>query len=155
VTLLASKLIGSSPRAVERLLDTIAALGGRPVEIGPDTLMAVFGVEPSEDAPVRAIQAALAVRRAADRTRQDGQQLVVRTAVHLADVLVGEGERRREVAIDAEHPARAVLDRLLLESDGDAILGSPETMPYLERHFVLDHLASGVRVIRRDPRVLQ
>ena len=47
--------------------------GGDIVELADKALVAAFGLEAVEDAPVRAALAALAIRKAAERARADGE----------------------------------------------------------------------------------
>ena len=56
-------------RALEVLVEKVQSFGGRVEELSPTGVIALFGLEPIEDAPRRAAHAALAIRRAAERTR--------------------------------------------------------------------------------------
>ena len=54
-------------RALQVLVEKAESFGGRVEALGPLGLVAVFGLEPVEDAPRRAAHAAVAMRKAAER----------------------------------------------------------------------------------------
>src|SRR5262249_47657486 len=115
-------------------LEKISSFGGHLVELTPDGVLAVFGAEPAENAPLDAARAALALRQAAGRWPETGDGLVsARVALHTAPVLVGSAEGQLELGLDDAHPARTVLDQLLAEPAD--IVVSPAAIALLERHF--------------------
>src|SRR5712691_2183020 len=92
-------------RAVDTLMEKARSFGGRIEEIGTRGIGAVFGLEPVEDAPRRAVHAAMAIQKAAERgQREDGKGFAVKTGIHVGVVLVGlasigpqiDAEARRE-----------------------------------------------------------
>jgi len=74
VTLMQARIVGEVPeswelaRSLEEGIGKIRSFGGQVEEITDDTMLAVFGLEPDEDAPRRATYAALALRALAARS---------------------------------------------------------------------------------------
>ncbi len=90
-SLVAARPLPSSEtvRALETVVDKIRASGGHVEEIGADRVVAVFGLEPAEDSPLRAVHAALAVQAVAARARREAAERPdVRTAIGVASVQV-------------------------------------------------------------------
>src|SRR5581483_11997935 len=96
--------------ALEATTGKVRGFGGRIETSTADGLVAVFGLEPDEDAPLRAAHAAIAVQKLAARARREAAGLPgAALALHTAPVtLVRAGER---VALDADE-RRAVLGAL-------------------------------------------
>ncbi len=130
-----------SGRALEVVYDKVRAFGGRVDERSPTGLVAVFGLEPVEDAPRRAAHAALAVLKAAERAQAEGEALAVKLAIHVDRVQVGFGGGAAEIALEAKHGAWAALDALLVGVDRDTVVVSESAGPFLERRFDLARLA--------------
>jgi transcriptional regulator with AAA-type ATPase domain/tetratricopeptide (TPR) repeat protein len=133
---------GPTRRTLEAVGDKVSAFGGRVVERGPQGLVAAFGLEPMEDAPRRAAHAAIAVHKAADRARAEGESVAVKLAIHVGRLLVGTAGSTVEIDLDAKHQAWTILDALLARSGPDTIVASEAAVPFLERRF--DLTAEGV-----------
>src|SRR5262249_50821210 len=139
------------------MIGKVEAFGGEIVELGRSAFVAAFGLLAIEDAPVRAALAALAIVKAAERAKGDGEAgLRVKIALHVAQVLVNQ----LQGAIDLQNKrtvwktieALAGLDQL------DAIVVSDAAAPFLERRFELTPAAPGDanavsfrRLTRREP----
>jgi DNA-binding NtrC family response regulator len=138
-------------RLLQHLLDKVQSFGGRLEEQGPAGFLAVFGVEPVEDASTRAAHAALAVQNAVQRARDaDPQVPTVVCALHAAHVLAGTAGTGVVIDMQARHRARAVLEGLTAGvAAGGAILASGEAAPLLERRF---QLAPGNAAVPGAPR---
>src|SRR5262249_15613888 len=58
-------------RGLEPIIDKARSFGGRIDEVSARGIGVVFGLEPTEDAPLRAAHASLAMQKAAERARED------------------------------------------------------------------------------------
>src|SRR5262245_3781153 len=102
-------------RALDATAEKIRSFGGRIEESSPRGFVAVFGLEPDEDAPRRAAHAALAVQKLAARAqREDPRRPGATTALHTASLsLVRTGDRVELDAgalLDARRMLQAALD---------------------------------------------
>src|SRR5262249_1576907 len=114
------------------------SFGGRVEAVGPRGLVAVFGLEPVEDAPRRAAHAALAMRKAAERAPPPTAEPVGLTiAIHASPGLVGQTAETPVIDIEAAGRAYAVLEAFVTTADRDVILVSPAAARALERRFAL------------------
>src|SRR5262249_58453272 len=76
-------------RAPDANADKIRSFGGRVHDVGATGLLAVFGVEPEEDAPQRAAHAAIALQSLAARARlKDPRRPDLKMALHTAPLAV-------------------------------------------------------------------
>jgi transcriptional regulator with AAA-type ATPase domain/tetratricopeptide (TPR) repeat protein len=145
-------------RLLDRLVEKVDSFGGRVDELGRDGVLATFGTEPAEDAPRRAANAALAMRRAIEREHEAGHvpaDVFVGIGLHVGLVLVAQLGARHE--IDSVHRIEAGRALDVLEPlPADAIAVSEAAAGLLERHFALrareEGRASGALVVARDPR---
>jgi len=126
--------------ALESLLEKVQSFGGRLEEIGPTGLLASFGLEPVEDAPVRAADAALAMQKAATHARQAAHPPVRLTvALHCGPVMMtGQVQGTWQLALDDKRAAVQVLDGLLARAAPDHIVVSPSAARLLARRFQLE-----------------
>ena len=146
VTLLRVTLIAASApeapletgRALELMLGKIQSFGGRIEGRSPAGVIAVFGLDPTEDAPSHAAHAAMAIEKAVERSRQEGATgPAIKVALHTAQVLVGQGAGAAELDLEGKQVACAVLDTLIERALPDTALVSNATAPFLERGFEL------------------
>jgi tetratricopeptide (TPR) repeat protein len=150
VTLLRATLIAASApethletgRTIEMLLDKIQSFGGRVEGRSPTGVIAAFGLDPTEDAPIRAALAAMAMEKAVERSRQDGATgLAIKVAIHTAPVLVGQGGTgSAELDLEGRQSALGALDTLIGRGLPDTVLVSDATAPFLKRGFELVEL---------------
>jgi DNA-binding NtrC family response regulator/tetratricopeptide (TPR) repeat protein len=130
---------GDVGRALDALADKVQSFGGRVEEIGPESLEAAFGVEPVEDAPLRAAHAAVAVLNAAERARRAGvAPLAVTVALHAGQFLVEQAGGAAELAQEARRQAAAVLEALVRHAEPGTVLVSGAAASFLERRFELE-----------------
>jgi len=124
-------------RAVQRLVDKVASLGGRVEELAPGAVVAAFGVEAIEDAPRRAALAARAIQ--SELARDDvAAGPGVRLAVHAESFLIGRLDRiGPTLDLDAKRRAWAVLDALVAAAGTGEVLVSAEAARLLDRRFEL------------------
>jgi tetratricopeptide (TPR) repeat protein len=130
--------LSDTGRALELLVDKVRSFGGSVEEMSPRSIGAVFGLEPVEDAPLRAVHAATAIQKAAERSRRgDGERFAVRLAIHVGDALVGQSRAGPEIDADAKRAQWATLDRMLEGAEPDRILVSAAAARFLTRRFDL------------------
>src|SRR6266850_3928464 len=142
LTAAASDEAVSTGRALELAADKVRAFGGHVVERSPTGLVAAFGLDPVEDAPRRAVHAAIAIRNPAARARAEGEAASVMLAVHVGRFEVGFGAGPPEVELDAKHTAWAILETLLAHADPDTVIVSEAAAMFLERRFHLERIES-------------
>ncbi len=150
---------GRAQHLIHTALGKVQSLGGTLEEQGAMGFVAVFGLEPVEDACTRAALAALAVQNAAQHAR-DADPLMpgLACALHAGHFLAGLAGSRGVIDMHARHRARAVLEALLIDARSGAILGSDTAAPLLERRFQLEPKAGipvettrAYRVVAREP----
>jgi DNA-binding NtrC family response regulator/predicted ATPase len=127
----------SVSRALEEVVDKIHSFGGRIEDLGPRAVVAVFGLEPTEDAARRAAHAALAIQKKVARARVEERRPWEATmAVHAGTFLVGAGATPT-IDVDAKRVALAVLEDLVQRAAPDTIVASAQAATFLERRFEL------------------
>ena len=130
--------LSDTSRALELLVDKVRSFGGGIEELSPKGVAAAFGLEPVEDAPLRAAHAAMAIQKAAERSRRgDGERFTVKIAIHVSDILVGQSGAGAELNADAKRAEWAVLDSMLEGGEPGRILLSAAAAPFLGRRFDL------------------
>jgi tetratricopeptide (TPR) repeat protein len=144
-------------RALDEMIGKVHVFGGEIVELGPDALVAAFGLEAVEDAPIRAALAALAILKATERGRSDGAGPRVKIIVHVAQVLVSQHQGTGAIDLEGKRAAWTTIDALVGLDQHDTIVVSEAAAPFLERRFELVSAgavgASGVafrRLTRRE-----
>ena len=135
------------------LIDKLEPFGGRIREMRPHGLTVLFGVEPLDDLPRRAANAALAAQKAIERAAVGPLAAVVgRVALHVGECLVAHA--RGAVGIEPAHEgaARAELDALLAVAPPGAAVVSRSARSLLERRFELVALEgdAGFRLTRHE-----
>ena len=152
LTLLQAVLITPPPldsplyasRPIELVVEKVRSFGGRIEELSTTGVVAVFGLEPIEDAPERAAHAAMAIQKAAERARGGNpQELAVKIAIHVGHVLVGQASGTVEIDLDAKRQASTVLESLVGLAEPHTTVLSEGTAPLLERRFELVGLVTG------------
>jgi DNA-binding NtrC family response regulator/tetratricopeptide (TPR) repeat protein len=138
-------------RMLELIVDKIRTFGGKIEEIDQCSLDATFGVEPLEDAPRRAANAALTLVKGAESGAEVAAK--VRVALHAASVLVGRISDTAEIERADKRRASDELDALLAAAEPGAIVLTSDTGPLLDRRFKLDTL-SGTPRVGRPPLLL-
>src|SRR3989454_3573538 len=130
--------------ALETLVEKIESFGGQVEEVSPGGLVAVFGLEPIEDAPRRAAHAALAIQRIAARARRRSAEAAGgRVGLPAGEGLVGRGGRAGRVGPPGEREAWQHLEAFMGGAEAGTVLVSAATRPFLERRFVLAPFAAG------------
>ena len=149
LALLCALLVPTSPdrpllpgRTLDVIGDKVLAFGGHVEDRSPRGLVAAFGLEPVEDAPLRAARTAIALLRAVERTRAEGEAVGIKLAVHVGRFQVGFGSSAVQIDLEAKREAWDVLDALLGRVDVDTVAASEATAKFLERRFELVPLAA-------------
>jgi tetratricopeptide (TPR) repeat protein/transposase-like protein len=122
--------------ALDTVLQKIGSFGGQVEEVSPSDLVAVFGLDPVEDAPRRAAHAALAIQRAARAPGHPAESPRVRIALHVGEVLVAWVGSAARVDHAAKREALRQLAAFMADAEA-GVLVSETTRPFLERRFVL------------------
>jgi DNA-binding NtrC family response regulator/tetratricopeptide (TPR) repeat protein len=122
--------------ALDTVLQKIGSFGGQVEEVSPSDLVAVFGLDPVEDAPRRAAHAALAIQRAARAPGHPAESPTVRIGLHVGEVLVAWVGGAARVDHAAKREALRELATLMADAEA-GVLVSETTRPFLERRFVL------------------
>jgi len=122
---------------IEALVEKIESFGGWVEEIGHEGLVAVFGREPTEDAPRRAAHAALAIQRIAALTHPHSESPRVRIGLHVDDVSIGQIGGVFRVDHAAKRVAWDQFEAFMARAEPGTVFVSGATCPFLERRFVL------------------
>jgi transcriptional regulator with AAA-type ATPase domain/tetratricopeptide (TPR) repeat protein len=121
------------------LTDKVRTFGATLQDLSPVSFVAVFGLEPVEDAPQRAALAAIALRKTVERARGgDPQTPAIRVAVHAAHLLVGRLWNTMEIELEGKREAWRVLTEIGSRADAGSVLMSEAAAALLERGFELD-----------------
>src|SRR5881296_4402295 len=128
---------------LETLVEKVRIFGGQIEEMSPTGLLAVFGLEPVEDAPRRAAHAALAIQKIAVHARRGSPEfLYVRVGLHASEVLVARVGSAARVDHDAKREACTQLEAFMRSAEAGTVLVSEATRPFLERRFVVSPFAA-------------
>ena len=143
-------------RALDEAIGKVQIFGGEIVELGPEALVAGFGLEAVEDAPIRAALAALAILRASERARADGAGSRVKIVVHVAQALVSQHQATVTIDLEGKRAAWTTIEALLGLDALDTIVVSEDAAPFLDRRFELapaaaDDAVPFRRLTRREP----
>ena len=125
--------ITETSRALETIVDKLRTFGGRMTEIGRTGLDATFGLEPLDDAPARAANAALTIVHALGADRSLG----VRLAMDTASVLAGRISETVEVDRAHRRDVWQRLEELLAMAEPGSVMVTSATGALLERRFDL------------------
>jgi DNA-binding NtrC family response regulator/tetratricopeptide (TPR) repeat protein len=123
---------------VELFVDKVRSFGGRVEELSPTTIVGVFGLEPVEDAPRRAVLAAMAMLKAGETFRERGDdEYRVKVGVHIDRLMVGRLGASLQIEIDGKRAAWVTLGELVTTGERGTIAVSRSAAPFLERRFDL------------------
>jgi DNA-binding NtrC family response regulator/tetratricopeptide (TPR) repeat protein len=115
VTLLRARVRSEAPislavttRVLEAVIERVQSFGGRVDSVGSQGLLAVFGLEPDEDAPRRAAHAGLAIVKGFEREDTDASRppgLSIAVGLHVTQMLLADVGG--SVTLDEEAKAEA------------------------------------------------
>ncbi|MBI4012039.1 MAG: sigma 54-interacting transcriptional regulator, partial [Candidatus Rokubacteria bacterium] len=123
--------------ALDLVLGKIATFGGRLEELAATGIVAAFGLEPVEDAPRRAAHAAMAILKAAERSRTGGEAVDVKLVIHVGEFVVGQASGAAEMVLEGKQEAWALLGALADQADPNTIAISEAAAAFLEPRFEL------------------
>ena len=125
-------------RAMEVAVEKVRSFGGHVEALAAMSLVAVFGLEPMEDAPRYAASAAMAIQKVAARAHDEepGWPAVV-LAIHTAQVPVGRHSGGHAVDADAKQAPVAALGALGDRAEPGTVVVSAAAAPLLARCFEL------------------
>jgi tetratricopeptide (TPR) repeat protein len=142
-------------RALEAIAEKLRSFGGQVHDASATALLALFGVEPEEDAPQRAAHAAIALQRLATRARlDDPRRPDLRMAIHTAPLPVRAGAPDLTVDAGEIDDARTALAALVGAAPSRGIAASEPASRLLIGRFDLTPLpaAPGARLVRHAER---
>jgi DNA-binding NtrC family response regulator/tetratricopeptide (TPR) repeat protein len=159
LSFLRARLLPSSAidggRLLEMAGEKVRSFGGRPEDSSPTGLVAIFGLEPVDNAPSHAVLAGLAIQNALVRARASGSDAPdVVIGIHCGDHLVGRQDASVQVGVDGKAATWSVLERLVAADAPGAIFISDAVVAFARRRFTLARLRDAHphawRVLRRD-----
>ena len=125
---------------LDELVEKVERFGGRVEELHPLGFTALFGQEPSEDAPWRAGFAAQAVQKAVESARDlEGGRPILTVALHIAESLIALGAPTGGMDLEDRRRLRDVLSTLAA-APGRGVVTSAAAAGFLERRFALERL---------------
>src|SRR6266849_1328578 len=143
VTASSGRTVPDAGSLLETLVEKVQSFGGQVEEVSPTGLLAVFGLEPVEDAPRRAAHAALAIQKIAVHARSGSPELLdIRVGLHASEVLVARVGSAARVEHDAKREAWMQLEASMRSAEPGIVLVSEATRPFLERSFVVSPFAA-------------
>ena len=122
---------------LRRFLEKVDGFGGRVEDVSPTGLVAIFGLEPVEDAARRAAHAALSIQTLAMQDHGTEPVPSVRIGLHAGDVLVAWIDGVGRVDADTKREAWATLGPCMADVGPGTILVSQAARMLLERRFAL------------------
>lgn len=141
-------------RVVHTLGEKVRAFGSHVEGFSPTAIVAAFGLEPAEGAPLRAAHAAIAVQHAAGRAQVAGSEpVVIKVAIHAGSFLVTNTGETFDVDVEAMREALTTLQALIDRAEPDTIVVSEGTASLVERRFELAPLDSNEVAAHRAYRV--
>src|SRR5881397_3529096 len=143
VTASSVRTVPDAGSVLETLVEKVQSFGGQVEEVSPTGLLAVFGLEPVEDAPRRAAHAALAIQKIAVHARRGSPEFLdVRVGLHASEVLIARVDSATRVDHDAKREAWMQLEAFMRSAEPGTVLVSEATRPFLERRFVVSPVAA-------------
>ena len=125
-------------RALEVAGEKVRTFGGRIEETSPTGAIAVFGLEPVDNAASHAALAGLAIQKAASRAHTAGSEGGVVCAIHCADHLVAHHDSAPVIGVDGKAATWSILERMVVAEAAGTIVVSSPVVPFLVRRFALE-----------------
>src|SRR5262245_13378798 len=138
-------------RVLDDLVDKVRTFGGRVEEVTPRDVVAAFGLDPTEDAPRRAANAALAMLKTVERERGAGRltPLVdLSLGIHATQGVIACMGSSRELDEETRLNAWKTLDGLAATSRHDIVLSAPAAS-LLKRYFEVRRVGDGADAVHR------
>jgi transcriptional regulator with AAA-type ATPase domain/tetratricopeptide (TPR) repeat protein len=138
---------------IASVVNKVTDFGGALIEERAAGVVAAFGVEPVEDAPGRAAHTAIALQRAAERARAEGQDVRVKLAVDVRRCSIRRGAAPT-LDEDARRDVWARLEALMASADPDTVVASEAAGAFIDRRFELARLELPVAARHRAYRIV-
>jgi len=119
---------------LDGLMDKARSFGAHLEELHPQGFVVLFGLDPMEDAPSRAVQTVRALQKAVERTIPEAG---VAGAVHVAECLIGRGGPMAGMDPSDKRQLTARLDELIAQAAPPHLVVSAEAARFLDRRFEL------------------
>ena len=119
---------------LSEVVDKARSFGAHLEELHPQGFVALFGIEPMEDAPSRAVHAAWAAQKAVARAHPDAR---VMGALHTAECLIGRGSAVIGMDPADKRQLMTRLEALVTEVSPGQLAASAEVARFLDRRFEL------------------
>ena len=133
------------------LIEMVTSFGARIEQFTPSDLVAVFGIEPMEDAARRAVLASHAMLQTLRRSEDDKHG---RFAIHLGSYLIARAGAVTGMDAHARRQATDVVNGLLQQAGPDEIVVDAAAARFLEPYFSMEGLADGpsnpARIVGRE-----
>jgi DNA-binding NtrC family response regulator len=137
VALLRVALGSESPEATRQLdvlIEKAESFGGRVEESDATGLVAAFGLEPVEDAPRRAVMAAIAMQKVGEREADRGVDLRLSIGVHIRPLPVRRVGGVPRIHPEARGEAWTVLAALVAGESGRILIETAKGLPVRRDH---------------------
>ena len=139
-------------RLFELATDKLRSFGGRIAGLGPATVLAVFGVERSDEPAVLAGHAALVIQKSARHLRHDTGNTMLHATIglHVAEVLVSRGPIEADVDADGSRREWIALETAMANAGVDEIVATKAAATFLHRRFAVSAVGPGSAFYRLD-----
>jgi transcriptional regulator with AAA-type ATPase domain/tetratricopeptide (TPR) repeat protein len=132
--------------AMTELVEIVTSFGARIEQFAPSELIAVFGIEPLEDAARRAVLAARAMIQGLLRSNDDTHG---RFAVHVGSYLIARAGVVTGLEGAARRQATEIVNGLLNQAGPDEVVADAAAARFLESHFAIETVEGGVPGVTR------
>jgi transcriptional regulator with AAA-type ATPase domain/tetratricopeptide (TPR) repeat protein len=133
----------------QELIWKLRSFGARVEELTPVGMVALFGLEPMEDATSRAAHAALTMRRTLEREHGEPATVVrARFAIHASRCLIAHGIDMIGMDAADRRETRALLAQLLEAAEPNSIVADYAAAEFLRRQFEMESAGAPGRMYR-------
>ena len=140
---------------LDELIVKAKSFGARVEDVAPLALVVAFGVEPMEDAPIRATHSALAILKRVQRARAEAVTgLHARLGLHAGSRMIAQGGDVTGMDAGDRKEVWAILDGLVARAPADAVVADAAAARLIERRFALDPPRGGAGAPPQVHRVL-
>jgi tetratricopeptide (TPR) repeat protein len=133
------------------LIEMVTSFGARIEQFTPSELVAVFGIEPMEDAPRRAVLASHAMLQALRRSEDKKHG---RFAIHLGSYLIARAGAVTGMDAHARRRATDAVSALLQQAGPGEVVVDAAAASFVDRHFATEPLGDGpadlARIVGRE-----
>src|SRR4029077_7254175 len=123
---------------LHELIQKLKSFGARIEALTPVGLVAMFGLEPMENATGRAAHAALGMLREVERAEESQKGIKVAFAIHSRRCLVTQGSDVTGMDATDRREIYSALDRLVRSATPNTIVVDHTAAQFLQRRFVLE-----------------